>query len=361
MAQHTNWGATGHDAHNILPPVPPTRRGNTVDVLHGTPVTDPYRWLEDEESDETREWTAAQMARTRAVLDGLPDRDRIAARLTTLLETEMVTVPRVRGGRLFYQRRTGEQNQPILYVRNDARSPERVLLDPNTLRGDGTVALDWWYPSPDGTLLAYGLSEGGDEQSTLAVRDVASGDDLPVRIPRTRAASVGWLPDNSGFFYTRYPLPGTVPACEEQYHRHIYFHALGTDPEHDADIFGAGRSPQDWPGIDVSSDGRFLLVIVTQGWAKSEVYLCDLHGEPDAHHPSHFVAVAEGIDANFDGEVVDGVLYLTTNLDAPHYRVFAVDPTEPHRDRWRELIPERAGVALQGVAIVGSAWQWRRW
>src|SRR5579859_765243 len=234
------------NADIAVPPAPPAEREDRVEILHGTPVADPYRWLE-EDGARTRAWTAAQVTRTRTVLDAFSGRAALGRRLTELLSTGTVTVPVVKAGRVFYQRREGGQNQPVLFVRDGSFGDGRVLLDPYSLRADGTVALDWWYPSWDGTLLAYGLSEGGDERSTLRVLDVATGQHRPDRIPRTRASSLAWLPDGSGFFYTRYPSPGSVPDDELPYHRHVYAHVLGADPAEDPVVFGPGRSPQDWP------------------------------------------------------------------------------------------------------------------
>src|SRR5205085_130134 len=137
-------------------------------------------------------------------------------------------------------------------------------------------ALDWWYPSRDGKLLAYGLSEGGTEQSTLHVLDVERGEELDAdRIPHTRAASLAWLPDDSGFYYTRYPVPGSVPPGEEAYHRHVYLHILGQDWHQDQEVFGVGRAREDWPNVELSHGGRWLIVEVEQGWVRSEVYALD--------------------------------------------------------------------------------------
>ena len=185
-----------------------TRTDDVVDVLHGVAVPDPYRWLEDGGAAETRAWVDAQNADTRAVLDGLPQRDRIRARLNELSSTGLVGTPDVRGARAFYQRRDGQADQPMLLLRDLRDGIERTLVDPNALSARGIVALDWWYPSDDGALLAYGTSEGGTELSTLRVLDVESGEHRADEIPYTRFASLAWLPDSSGFYYTRYPTPG---------------------------------------------------------------------------------------------------------------------------------------------------------
>ncbi len=327
---------------------PPARVEPVVNRLHGVDVSDPYRWLEASESAEVREWIAAQNQFCRAALDGLPGRAAIHRRLGELLSVGTISAPAVRGRRYFYTKRDGKQNQPILLARDGVRGDDRVLIDPNTLSADGTVALDWWSPSRDGRRLAYGTSESGSEKSTLRVLDVETGTLLGDTIPFTRACSVAWQPDGSGFYYTRYPTPGSVPAGEENYHRHVFFHSLGTDAAGDPEIFGRGRAPSDWPNLDVSPDGRWLVVNVHQGWSKSEVYLRDL-SRPDGE----FVAVVEGVDALFNGDMQNDRLYLHTNWGAPRYRVFAVDPKHSARDAWRELIGERDSV-LENIAVIGG-------
>jgi prolyl oligopeptidase len=331
--------------------LPPSARVDPVaETLHGEQVADPYRWLEDGDAPETREWVAAQNVHTRSVLDHLPRREAIRARLDQLLTTGSVGVPQVRGTRHFYTRRDGRQDQPVLRVREGVAGPERTLLDPNALSAGGLVSLDWWQPSRDGRFLAYGLSEGGDEWSVLRVLDVDRGIPLPgEEIPRARACSVAWLPDGSGFYYTRYPEPGAVPAGEEHYHRRVFLHALGTPWQADPEVFGAGRAKEDWPSVDLSPDGRWLLVIVSQGWARSEVYLLDRQ-QPDAS----FVPVHAGVEAWADGEVAGGRLYLRTNQDAPNYRLFAIDPERPGRDAWRELLPERPDRVLSAARAVAG-------
>src|SRR3954470_14374761 len=172
-----------------------THRDQTVDVIHGVPVADPYRWLEDGESQETREWTAEQNARTEALLSALPGRAALEARLHQLFSVGEVSQPALRGQRFFYLKREGEQAQPILYARDGIDGSETVVVDPNTMDASGLTALDWWFPSPDGRLVAYGTSEGGDEWSTLQIVEVGTGRVLPDAIPRTRYSSVAWQPD----------------------------------------------------------------------------------------------------------------------------------------------------------------------
>jgi prolyl oligopeptidase len=332
---------------------PATRVDNVVETLHGVKVADPYRWLEKADASEVKSWTDKQNAYMRGLLDAVPERKWIEQRLWQLHEIGSLGVPTVKGEgrqkRYFYTRRTGKQNQPVLYVRDGLGGSDRALVDVNQLAADGTRSLDWWYPSEDGRLLAYGVSANGDEESVLRVRDVRTGKDLPLEITRTRACSVAWRPDNKGFYYTRYPLAGTVPPGEEKYHRQVYFHRLGGDPAQDPKIFGEGRDLKDWPSVILSPGGRWLGIEVSQGWAKSEVYLLDTKQKGGTPVP-----VITGKEALYGlADVLDDRLYLVANEDAPRYRVFAVDVKRPAREGWKEIIPQGEDT-LESIAIVGG-------
>ncbi len=332
-----------------IPQAPPTRVEPVVDDLHGQEVVDPYRWLENGEHPDTLAWVEAQNAYTRSLLDEVPGRESIHARLTQLLSIGMVTAPIPRRDRFFYLRREGDQNQPVLYLQDDSSGSERALVDPNELNAEGTVALDWWYPSPDGKLLAYGISANGDEWSTLQILEVDSGTLLPDRIERTRYSSVAWLPDDIGFYYTRYPQAGQVPAGEENYHSRPFFHRLGTDSMDDPEVTGVELAPEDHVELSVSEDGRYLLMTVGHGWERSDLWLRDLTLEPAV-----FLPVAVGYEALFGAEIAGETLYLLTNLDAPRYRVFAVSAASPSRDNWVEIIPQAADAVLESFTLAGS-------
>src|SRR5437899_9434804 len=190
---------------------PPTKVDPVVETIHDIEIADPYRWLEEADNPQVRVWVEKQNNFTRSILDKLPGREKIHDRLEKLLDIGILGTPVPRKGFYFYTKREGKQNQPILYAREGLHGKDRVLLDPNLLSKDGTIALDWWYPSRDGKLVAYGLSQSGNEQSTLHVRDVATAKDRPDVIDRTRACSVAWRPNSKGFYYTRYPAAGKVP------------------------------------------------------------------------------------------------------------------------------------------------------
>ena len=333
------------DTPAAAPAAPPKAQPKPiVDIYHGTKVVDNYRWLEDGNSPETQKWVADEMAYTRALLDPLPGRNAIHKRLTELLSIGSITAPAIAGKHYFYTKREGMQNQPVLYVRDGMNGPDRILVDANQLAADGTVALDWFQPSDNGKYVAYGTSQSGSEMSTLYIVETKSGTILPDTIERTRAASIAWVHDNSGFYYTRYPKKGDVPAGQEMYNRHVFFHDLGTDPETDDLIFGEGRDPEDWPSVFLSNDGRWLLIHVSQGWTKSELFLMDTHGK---NPPSRLTT---GKDFNYGAEVFDGKVYITTNEDAPRYRLFVTDAGNFDREAWKEIIPQSDAV-LQNVSV----------
>jgi prolyl oligopeptidase len=326
---------------------PQTKVSPVVDTVHGELITDPYRWLEDGTDPQVQKWTEEQNAYTRFWLDRFPQRDVIHNRLEELMSIGYLGTPVVRRNHIFNKRRTGTQNQPILYMRDGLKNPPRVVIDPNKWSEDGTKAMDWWVASDDGKLIAYGVSEGGSEKSTLFVRDVSSGINLPDTIPYTRYADIAWLKDNSGFYYTRYPAPGSVPAGEENYHQHLFFHKLGTSPDEDPLIFGEGRPKEEMPGVSISRDNRYLLLSLWQGWSKSEIYFKDLT------KGTEFIPVVKDMEGLFWGQILDHTLYLFTNYKAPHYHIYAVDLKNPQPENWKELIPEGDAI-LQNFDIVGN-------
>jgi prolyl oligopeptidase len=316
-----------------------------TDTLHGTKIVDDYRWLENADSPETQQWVTAENSYTRSMLDRLPGREQLRKRLTELLSIGAISAPQLGGKYYFYTKREGTQNQPVLLVREGVHGPDRTLVDVNKLAADGTVALDWWQPTEDGKYVAYGTSPSGSEDSTLQVVETATGSLLADSIPRTRAASVAWKLDDSGFFYTRYPKKGDVPEGQEVYNRHVFYHVLGEDPAKDALVFGAGLGPEDWPNVQLSNDGRWLLISVEQGWTKSELYLQDLQsGTAPAR-------ITEGKEFLYSGEIFKGNIFITTNEDAPRYRMFVVDASAPGRKNWKEIIPQSDAI-LQGAAVI---------
>jgi prolyl oligopeptidase len=320
-----------------IPPAPRTPRENIVDDIHGVRIADPYRWLEDDTSERVGEWTDRQNARTRAVLDRLPQRAGLARRLRELLSVGLLSTPRPVGGRIFHTRREGEQKQSVLYVRDSIDAPDRALVDPNTLDAAGLTTLDWYYPSPDARYVAYGLSRGGDEMSTLFVIATGTGAALADRIPHTQRSTVAWV--DAGFYYTVHPAPGSVPPGDENYYRRVRFHRLGDDPAKDELVFGEGRPKEDILGVSTSPDSRWALLFAFKGWASSDLYLLD------RQHPERGLAmVMEGRDAIAEGFVLDDRIWLRTNLDAPNYRIVAARCDVPDDRHWETVVAEGADV-----------------
>ena len=321
------------------------------DTVQGHKIVDRYRYLENPEDPDTKLYVEWELSYTRTILDPLPGRDKINARLSQLIEIGAVGAPQMGGKYYFHTRREGNQNQPILYVREGVNGGfnenDRVLVDVNKMSTDGTVALDWWYAAEDGKYIAYGTSASGSEESTLHIIESATGKLLPDTIERTRFASLAWMKDSSAFYYTRHPRKGEVPAGEEVYHVKVFYHKIGSDPAKDPLIFGEGRNPQDIPNVNLSEDDRWLLINVGEGWTKSEMYLKDLQSS----NPP--LEITTGKDFLYGTEFFEGKLYITTNEDAPHYRVFVADAANAKRENWKELIPQSDAV-LQNASVTGG-------
>ena len=321
------------------------------DTVQGHKIVDRYRYLENPDDPDTKLYVERELSYTRTILDPLPGRDKINARLSQLIEIGNVGAPQMGGKYYFHSRREGNQNQAILYVREGVNGgfneKDRVLVDVNKMSTDGTVALDWWYAAEDGKYIAYGTSASGSEESTLHIIESATGKLLPDTIERTRFASLAWMKDSSAFYYTRHPRKGEVPAGEEVYHVKVFYHKIGSDPAKDPLIFGEGRNPQDIPNVNLSEDDRWLLINVGEGWTKSEMYLKDLQSS----NPP--LEITTGKDFLYGTEFFEGKLYITTNEDAPHYRVFVADAANAKRENWKELIPQSDAV-LQNASVTGG-------
>lgn len=334
---------------------PAARRGEQVDVLHGVSVPDPYRWLEDSDSPETRAWIEAQNRLSAAYLESVPGRDRIGARLTELWDYERYSVPLVRAGRYFFTLNDGLQNHAVLYVTDGPGGTPRAVLDPNTFSADGTVALTGWEPSEDATLVAYGTSSGGSDWEEWHVREVATGRDLPDRLEWVKFSNAAWTPDGKGFFYSRYDAPAPGEALEAaNYHQKLYHHRLGT-PQSADELVYQRPNEREW-GFqgEVTADGRYLLIHVWKGTEpKNGMLYKDLTaaGAP----PSPVIELLTAFDAAYRFLGNDGpVFWFQTDLEAPRGRVIAIDARTPERARWREVVPQSED-ALQEVRVVGEA------
>jgi prolyl oligopeptidase len=328
---------------------PPARRLDLVEVIHGTEVADPYRWLEDAGSPETQAWSAAQDELARGLLDRLPGREALRGRLRELLAAGLAGVPEVRGGRAFFTRRGPGQEHAVLLVREG--DTERVLIDPSTLSDDDTVTLDGWVPSLEGDRLAYWLSEGGDEEASLLVMDVGSGEVIDGPIDRTRYCPLAWLPGGERFCYGRRLPASAVPEGEDKFHRRLWLHRVGDDPGDDRLVFGEGRDKTEYHSVEISHDGRWLVVAAALGTApRNDLYVADLAADELVLRPAQ-----EGVDASTYGHVAhDGRLYLRTNLDAARFRIVVADPASPEPAGWRDLVAE-GGTVIEDFAVTGDA------
>jgi Serine proteases of the peptidase family S9A len=349
--------AAGVSAATTKLSLPSVKQVNVQETLHGVAIRDPYRYLENSSSPETQQYVSEEMAYTRSLLDPLPGRDAIHSRVEQLLSIGTITAPQIgkRDGTnlYFYTRREGKQNQPILYVREGVNGSDRALVDVNARDTQGTTALDWWYPTHDGKYVCFGTSENGSEISDLQIIESATGKLLPEKIARSRAASVAWKHDNSGFFYTRYPRTGEAKKEDEAYYRRVFYHQLGAAPDGSADklIFSYDKDPQGWPNITISDDDRWLLIGISQGWTKVDLFLKDLHREAPP------LEITQGKDFLYSGEIYKGSIYLTSNENAPRFRLFRVDTANPQREHWREIVPQTRGArdaVLQNESIIGG-------
>jgi prolyl oligopeptidase len=330
---------------------PESRRVEQVDEYHGVKVADPYRWLEDLDSQQTRDWVAAQNRLTSAYLAAIPEREPIRKRLTELWNYERYSVPAQRGGRYFFTRNDGLQNQNVLYRVDTLGGDPRLVLDPNTLSQDGTIAMTGWSVSEDGKLLAYGLSSGGSDWQEWRVRDVETGRDLPDVLRWVKFSLAAWTHDNKGFFYSRYDEPREGRPLEEaNFYQKLYYHRIGTPQSADELVYQRPDSKEMGFIAGVSEDGRYLII---QAWKGTEtengIFYKDLQ-QPG----SKVVELLDRFDAAYNFIENDGpVFWLQTDLGAPRGRVIAVDLRDPAREKWRELIPQGAET-LQGVACLND-------
>jgi len=334
------------------PDYPAAPRLDIADALHGHHVPDPYRWLEDGAAEETQAWSTAQDALLDAERGTWPGQDRLRERLTALLGSGVVSAPAWRGERRFFMRRTAEQEHAVLLTVDPDTGAERVLLDPMEIDPTGTTTLDAWQPTKEGHLLAYQLSEGGTEESVIRVMDVVTGELVDGPIDRARYSPVAWVPGGKAYYYVRRLPADQVPTGEDQFHRRIWLHRLGTDPAEDVMVFGEGLEKTNYYGVSVSRDGRWLAVSASAGTApRNDLWLADLSACPLEQPELRPVQV--GVDAHTSIEAGrDGRLYVFTDRDAPRGRLCVTSPENPVYDTWQELIAEDDEAVLDGYAIL---------
>jgi len=330
---------------------PVTRKSDQTDDYHGVKVADPYRWLEDDNSAETKAWVEVQNKVTFAYLEQIPQRAAIKTRLTELWNYERYGVPFKQGGNYFISKNDGLQNQSVLYTMASLDDAPKLLLDPNKLSADGTVALSGFDISDDGNLMTYGLSTAGSDWQEWKVRDVNTGADLPEHIKWVKFSGASWTKDGKGFYYSRYDEPTeATKLTKANYFHKLYFHRLGTPQSEDKLVYHR-PDHKDWNfGGGVTDDGRYLIITATQGTdPKNRVLYQDLQ-QPD----SPVVELLMDFDADYSFIDNDGpVFWFKTDLNASRHRVIAIDIKKPERTNWKELIPE-AAETLAGVGVVNN-------
>jgi prolyl oligopeptidase len=319
---------------------PHAKTVNQIDDYHGVKVPDPYRWLEDTDSPETREWIEAENKLTFQYLEQIPYRQAIHDRLKTLWNYERFGVPEQQGGRYFYQHNTGLQNQSVLLVADSLSAEPRLLLDPNTLSADGTVALVGHAVSDDGKLLAYGTAASGSDWMEWHVREVDTAKDLPDTLRWVKFSGASWTKDGKGFFYSRYDEPKAgAPLRDANYFHKLYYHRLGTPQSEDTLIYDRPDNKELGFAGNVTDDGRYLIITVWQGTSpKNRLYYKDLN-DPSAP----VVKLLDDFDAEYHFIDNDGpVFWIKTDLEAPRGRLIAIDTRHPERAHWKTLVPQSA-------------------
>ncbi|MGP1308807.1 MAG: prolyl oligopeptidase family serine peptidase [Phycisphaerales bacterium] len=344
LFQISAWSALALAAAATAAP-PPTEARPVRDDYHGVEIVDEYRWLEGENGTSTPEvlsWTEQQNDYTRGVLDSIPGREKLEKRLRELMEMSSIGTPRMAGAKYFYTKREADQNQPILYVRTGHSGKDSTLLDVNTLDDRGLISLDWYSPSDDGRYLAFGVSRSGDENSTLHILDVNSGEWLADEIPN-KVGGVDWLPDSSGFFYSQLEDP------DDAYSRQIRFHKVGR--HHRADPVLFKQFSTTWgPFAYTDTDAKWMILGYWTGTRSNDLYVIDIQkwfetGEFEKR------TIIEGAEATFSGPIVGDTLYMETPYEAPNGRVIAVDLKNPSKENWKTVIPEREDATLRGVQL----------
>ncbi len=350
---------------------PSTQAGGTVDVLHGVPVADPYRWLEDEKAPAVQEWVTAQSDLARAELAKLPERDALASRFRELLYLDILSAPTKRGDRTFWTRRHADKEKGIVYwseaprgvrtkgAASGERGQAKVLLDPNGWSTDGSTSLGVYAPSWDGKKVAYTVKKNNSDEATLYVIDVATGARSEVDvIEGAKYASPSWTPRSDGFYYTWLPTDKAVPIPDRPGFAEVRFHRLGKDPKLDPMVHPKTGDPTKFVSAEVAKDGSLLVVTIWNGWASSDVYVQDLRGGGGAllgtARAGAFVPVAVGKKQTYEVTPHAGTLWVKTDEGGSRGRLFAVDANKLDRAAWKEIIPEHPTATLSSFQLVGD-------
>ncbi len=333
--------------------VPVTRTVDVVDDYHGTAVADPYRWLEDVDAAETKAWVEAENCATFAFLEKIPERETLKRRLTEIWNYPKFGVPFKEGGRYFFSKNDGLQNQSVLYTQRTLAADPSVLLDPNTLSADGTVALASLAVSPDGKYLAYSTSASGSDWQEFRVREIETGRDLPDHIRWVKFSGASWTKDATGFFYSRYPEPTADTLVGVNRNQKLYYHTVGQPQSGDPLLFEQPTHPDRGVSAFVTDDGRYAILSVWLGTdRRNRIYYKDLGDPARPNVRAPIVKLLDAFDAGYRFVGNDGpVFYFWTDLEAPRGRLVAIDTRTPARARWQTIIPQGTDV-LSNVAVV---------
>jgi prolyl oligopeptidase len=327
------------------PAGPPKTQVDVVkETINGVEIDDPYRWLEDQNSPQTRAWIDSENAYTDSLLSRIRGRDTLKTKIAGFFKIETMSTPTVRNGRYFFTKRGADQDQSLLYMRQGLAGKDEVLVDPLALSPDHTATVVPQAVSTDGSMIVYGIRQGGEDEITPHLYDVNARKELPGTFLRARYSGIAILPDKSGIYLTRQTKEGP----------RVYLHKIGTNAEAETEVFGKGYGPEISINARLSTDGHYLVFAVSYGSAatKTEVYVQDLK------RSGALVTVVKELDAAFfpaggESPIVGDTLYLRTNWKAPKWRVIAVDLKNPGRDHWHEVLPEGEGV-LDSVSLVGG-------
>jgi prolyl oligopeptidase len=314
--------------------IPQTRREEIIDEIHGVKVSDPYRWLENAEDSEVQKWIENQNKYIDSILKN-EIFNTFSSELVKNFKVVNFSDPFPVKGSYFYTERQPDEDQSVLYIKKGLNGNPTILFNPNGKRNGNTVTIDYWSPSKTGKYVAYGISEGGDEMATMYIKDTDTNKELVEKITNCRHSSVRWLPDDSGFFYTRNPRPGSVPKNEEHMHVKVYFHKLGDNIDNDPLIFGENRPKDDMLGITLSPDGKYLSIYVSQKWTENEIYIYDTQTKKTT-------LLVTGIKSQFSIYFLKDKVLLYTNYKANNYRILWTSYKNLYKpiDEWKEFVSE---------------------
>jgi len=320
---------------------PAARQDNVKEMIHGVEIVDPYRWLEDQDSKETRDWVGAENAYTHSLLDGLPARPAISKRLMEMMRHDTMSAPNLEGGYYFFTKKLADQDLSSIYRRKAPAGADELLIDPLPMSADHTTSVNIVDITDDGSLMTYAVRRGGEDETELHILDLKTRHDLPDVMPRAFYLGCEWKKDKTGFYYA---------LSKRDAGKRIYYHALGSDPARDQVVFGEGYGSDTWLRPYVSYDGKYLLIDVQAGWAKNEVFFRRID-ESGAFHP-----LITGIDAHFSPEFAGDSLIVRTDWKAPRGRIVKIDLRDPAAekpDKWKEIVPTSAD-AIENFTLIGG-------